>query len=173
MRRARELEPMTLIYSGNYALVLYSARRYEEAIEFLKPLISANPGFDEARSVLARALMATGDLAGAQEQLQRVTEPGLNQSDWGFLYAKLGRREDALREIERLAERGRAGYGVAYDQAIIYTVLGDLDRGCEMLTRAVDDHSLLLSWMRLDPRMDPLRGRQCFTDVEKRVYPQQ
>jgi DNA-binding winged helix-turn-helix (wHTH) protein/Tfp pilus assembly protein PilF len=171
LRRAREIEPMVLQLSGNYARVLYSARRYEEAIDFLKPLVAANPHFYHARSVLGWALIATGDLAGAEEQLRLVTDPGINQSNMGFLYAKLGRRDDALREIERLEERGREGHGVAYDLTIIYSALGELDRGCETLARAVDDHSVLLVWMRLDPRLDPLRGRQCFADVEKRVYP--
>ena len=46
------------------------------------------------------------------------------------------------------------------------------ETGCETLARAIDDRSVLLGWMRLDPRLDPLRGRQCFTDIEKRVYPQ-
>jgi DNA-binding winged helix-turn-helix (wHTH) protein/tetratricopeptide (TPR) repeat protein len=170
VRRSREIEPMTLLYSGNYALILYSARRYDEAIEFLKPIVAGNPGFTQARSVLARAMMATGDLAGAQEQLREVADPGVNQSELGLLYAKLGRRDDAQREIERLEARGREGYGVAYDEAIIYSALGALDRGCESLIRAIDDHSVILSWMRLDPRVDPLRDRQCFTDVEKRVY---
>jgi hypothetical protein len=77
-----------------------------------------------------------------------------------------------VREVERLEKRGREGYGVAYDQTIIYAAMGELDRGCEALARAVDDHSVLLVWMRLDPRLDPLRGRQCFADVEKRVYAQ-
>ena len=108
--------------------MLYSARRYDEAIEFLKPLVAANPNFDHARSVLAWALIATGDLAGAEEQLRLVAEPGINQSNMGFLYAKLGRRDDALREIERLEMRAREGYGVAYDQTIIYAALGELDR---------------------------------------------
>jgi eukaryotic-like serine/threonine-protein kinase len=173
LRRARELEPMDLQFAGNYARVLYSARRYDEAIEILKPLVAANPHFDHARSVLAWALIATGDLAGAEEQLRLVTDPGINQSSSGYLYAKFGRRQDSLREIERLEARGREGRGVAYDQAVIYASLGELDRGCEALARAVDDHSALLVWMRLDPRLDPLRGRQCFTDIEKRVYPQQ
>jgi len=172
VRRARELEPMTLLYSGSYGLLLYNSRRYDEAIEFLRPLADANPGFNYAHSILARALMATGDLTGAQEQLSLVTEPGVNQSDLGSLYAKLGHREDALREIARLEARGREGYGVAYDEAVIYVALGELDRGCETLARAVDDHSLILAWMRLDPRVDSLRDRQCFADVEKRVYAQ-
>jgi DNA-binding winged helix-turn-helix (wHTH) protein/tetratricopeptide (TPR) repeat protein len=172
IRRARELEPMTLLFSSNYALILVNARRYDEAIGFLKPVIDANPAFDQARSVLARAFMATGNLAGAKEQLELRKEMGLQQADLGVLFARMGDREAAMREVERLEVRGHQGYGVGYDLAAIYATLGELDRGCEALTRAVDDHSILLAWMRLDPRMDPLRGRQCFTDVEKRVYPQ-
>jgi DNA-binding winged helix-turn-helix (wHTH) protein/tetratricopeptide (TPR) repeat protein len=170
LRRARELEPMTLLYAGNYAMLLYEARRYDEAIAFLQPLVDANPRFDQARSVLARAMMATGDLAGALAQLQARSQPSLNQADLGMLYAKLGRREDALREIARLEQRGREGFGVAYDEALIYVALGDLDQGCAQLTRAVVDHSMLVNWMRLDPPLDPLRGRQCYTDAEKRLY---
>jgi Tfp pilus assembly protein PilF len=170
LRRARELDPMVLQWPSNYARLLYSARRYDEAIEFLKPLVAANPKLDPAHSVLAWALIATGDLAGAQEQLRLVTVPAINPSDMGFLYAKLGRRDEALREIERLETLERAGYGLAYEQTIIYAALGELDRGCETLARAVDDHSVRIGWMRLDPRIDPLRGRQCFADVERRVY---
>ena len=170
MRRARELEPMVLQWSSNQARLLWSARRYDEAIAFLKPLIAANPNYDQPRSVLAWSLIATGDLAGAEEQIRRIAVPTLNPADKGYLYAKLGRRDDALLEIERLAARGREGHGVGYDQAIIHAALGELDRGCEALARAVDDHSVFVGWMRLDPRLDPLRGRQCFTDVERRVY---
>ncbi len=172
IRRARELEPMTLLFSSNYAMILVNARRYDEAIGFLKPIVDANPAFGQARSVLARALLATGDLAGAKEQLELRKEMGLQQADLGVLYARMGEREAALREVARLEARGREGFGVGYDLATVFAALGELDRGCEALARAVDDHSILLAWMRLDPRMDPLRGRQCFTDVEKRVYPQ-
>jgi tetratricopeptide (TPR) repeat protein len=162
---------MALQYSVNHGRVLYSARRYDEAIEILEPIVEANPDFAHARSVLAWALIATGDLRGAEQQLRSISGPGIDQSNMGFLYAKLGQREDAQREIERLEIRARAGYGVGYDQAIIFAGLAEPDRGCDALARAVDDHSVLLVWMRLDPRLDPLRGRQCFTDVEDRVYP--
>jgi hypothetical protein len=49
--------------------------------------------------------------------------------------------------------------------------LGEPDHSCEALRRAIEDHSALLVWMRLDPRLDSLRGRKCFADVETRVYP--
>jgi DNA-binding winged helix-turn-helix (wHTH) protein/Tfp pilus assembly protein PilF len=171
LRRARELDPMALQWASNYARVLYSARRYDEVIGFLTPLLAANPKLDPAHSILAWALIATGDLVGAEAQMRLVSVPTINPGDMGFLHAKLGRRDDALREIERLEARRREGFGVAYDQTIIYAALGELDRGCETLARAAGEHSVHLGWMRLDPRLDPLRGHRCFTDVEKRVYP--
>ncbi|MBC8028188.1 MAG: winged helix-turn-helix domain-containing protein [Steroidobacteraceae bacterium] len=170
MRRAREMEPMTLLFTSNHAFILLNARRNEETIELLRPIIEANPGFDQARGILARALMATGDLDGALAQLTARKEIGLLQADLALVYLKLGRRADALRELERVEANGRAGFGVAYDLATIYTGLGDLDRACEILPMALSDGSILVNWMRLDPRMDALRGRKCFADVEKRLY---
>jgi DNA-binding winged helix-turn-helix (wHTH) protein/Tfp pilus assembly protein PilF len=170
LRRAREFEPMTLLYAANYGMLLYEARRYDEAITFLRPYVEANPRFDQARGILARALAAAGDLEGALAQLQARSWAGVHQGDLGVVYAKMGRRDAALGEIARLEERARAGFGVAYDQALIYTALGDLDRGCEKLALALTDHSVMVNWMRLDPPLDPLRGRQCYADAEKRLY---
>jgi DNA-binding winged helix-turn-helix (wHTH) protein/tetratricopeptide (TPR) repeat protein len=170
MRRARALEPMTLLLSSNYALILFNARRYDEAIALLAPIVEANPGFDTGRSVLARALTATGRFDEALAQLQARKDVGAWQGDLGVLYAKMGRREDALREIARLETLQSRGFGESYELATIQATLGQLDPGCESLARALTDGSFLVNWMRLDPRMDPLRGRKCFTDVEKKLY---
>jgi DNA-binding winged helix-turn-helix (wHTH) protein/tetratricopeptide (TPR) repeat protein len=170
MRRARALEPMTLLLSSNYALILFNARRYDEAIALLTPIIEANPGFDTGRSVLARALTATGRFDQALAQLQARKDVGAWQGDLGVLYAKMGRREDALREIARLETLQSRGFGESYELATIQANLGQLDTACELLARALTDGSFLVNWMRLDPRMDPLRGRKCFSEVEKNLY---
>jgi DNA-binding winged helix-turn-helix (wHTH) protein/tetratricopeptide (TPR) repeat protein len=170
IRRAREIEPTRPLYAGNYGLLLYVARRYEEARAFLEPLIEANPKFDIGRSVLARTLMATGDLAGAARILEGGVEFGTGQGDLGAVYAKMGRRDDALREIARLDDMAARGFSTGYDKALIHVSLGELDQGCEMLARAVVDQSPLVNWMRLDPRLDPLRGRRCFKDAEAKLY---
>jgi DNA-binding winged helix-turn-helix (wHTH) protein/tetratricopeptide (TPR) repeat protein len=170
LRKARELEPATLLFAGNYALVLYEARRYEEAIAYLAPVVEANPFFSQGHTVLARALMATGNLQGAMKHLKLRNEIGPFQSDDGVLYAKMGRRDDALREVARIAARGREGFGVAYELALIHVALGDLDSGCTYLLTAVTDHSLLVNWMRLEPWLDPLRSRACYVQAEKQLY---
>jgi DNA-binding winged helix-turn-helix (wHTH) protein/Tfp pilus assembly protein PilF len=170
LRKARELEPATLLFAGSYAMVLYEARRYEEAIAYLSPVVEANPFFSQGHTVLARVLMATGDLQGAMKHLQLRRETGSYRSDLGVLYAKLGKRDDALREAARIEADGRKGFGVAYELALIHVALGDLDSGCSHLLTAVTDHSLLVNWMRLEPWLDPLRSRQCYVQAEKQLY---
>ena len=170
--RARARADDACCSPSNYALILVNARRYEEVIDLLKPIVEANPGFDLARGILARALMATGDLQGARQQLEARQEIGLLQSELALVYIKLGLRDEAMQELERIASNGRKGFGVAYDEAAIYTALGDLDKACERLERALTDGSVHINWMRLDPRMDALRGRKCFADVERRLYGQ-
>lgn len=170
MRRARELEPMAPLYAANHGQLLYQTRRYDEAIEHVAPLIASQARNDQARSLLIRSLVARGDLDSALAQLALRRSDRFSTSDAGLVYAHLGRRSDALAEIERIERLGAEGYGVAYDVAVIHAALGDKDAGCAALERALTDHSLTLPWMRLDPRMDPLRDQQCFAFVAERLY---
>ena len=168
--RARELEPMTLLYTAGYANLLFYTRKYGEAIEYVRPVLASQPRFDQLRSVLIRALIETGDVKSALEQLPlRYSElPML--SDDGLAYARAGRREDAARQLERLERHKREGYGVSYEIAIIHAALGQTDEACVALREALTDHSPTLNWLRLDPRMEPLRKVSCYAEVTQRLY---
>jgi DNA-binding winged helix-turn-helix (wHTH) protein/tetratricopeptide (TPR) repeat protein len=170
MRRARELEPTTLLYSSNYGLLLFQARRYDEAIAHAKLLIGSQPRLDSARSLLIRGMVAKGDIEGALEQLPMRVDERPTLSDAGFVYARAGNVANARAEIQRLERIGEEGYGVAYDVAIIETALGNKAAACAALTRALDDHSLRILWMRTEPAIDPLRAEPCYADVEMRLY---
>ena len=168
--RARELEPMTLLYSYSYASLLYQTRRYQEAIEYVRPLLASQPRFDQARGVLIRALVETGDIKAALGQLPlRYSETPL-LSDAGLVYAHAGRRDDAVRELQRLERRELEGYGLSYEIAIIHAALGQIDAACAALRRAPDDHSQTLGWLRSDPRMQPLRHQACYAEVTQRLF---
>jgi DNA-binding winged helix-turn-helix (wHTH) protein/tetratricopeptide (TPR) repeat protein len=169
VRRARELEPTMPLYAANYGHLLYHARRYEEAIAHIRPLLSVQPRFDQARSVLIRSLVAEGEFKAALEQLPLRVSDAPTLSDAGLVYAHLGRREEALQEISRIERRGAEGYGVAYEIAVIQAALADVPAACAALARAYDDYSQALGWMKLDPRMDALRGEPCFAAVLERL----
>lgn len=165
LRRARELEPMTLLFSSNHALVLYHARRYDDAIALARELLISQPRLHQARSLLIRALVATGKTDEAQRELPLRTEERPNVSDAALVYAHSGQRAKAFAEIARIRKMSEEGFGVGYELAVAYAALGDMRSGCEALDLAWRDASPFLGWMRLDPRMDPLREQPCFLDV--------
>jgi DNA-binding winged helix-turn-helix (wHTH) protein/tetratricopeptide (TPR) repeat protein len=166
MRRARELEPMTLLFNANYGLVLYHSRRYDEVIAHLEPLLASQPTLDQARSTMIRALIAKGEFTRAQEHLALRRGEKPNLSDAGLLYAHTGEREKALQEIARIERMSAQGFAVGYELTVLRAAIGDMAGGCAALQLAVRDHSPFLGWMRLDPRLDPLRGEPCFETVE-------
>ena len=51
-----------------------------------------------------------------------------------------------------------------------HAALGNLDQVCTALRRVLDDRSLTIGWMKLDPRMDPLRSQICYTEVAGKLY---
>jgi DNA-binding winged helix-turn-helix (wHTH) protein/tetratricopeptide (TPR) repeat protein len=168
--RAREVEPMTLLYTAGYANLLFYTRKYQEAIEYVRPVLASQPRFDQLRSVLIRALIETGDTKGALEQLPlRYSElPML--SDDGLAYARAGRRDDAVRQLDRLERHKREGYGVSYEIAIVHVALGQTDQACVALRDALTDRSPTLNWLQLDPRMESLRKAPCYSEVRRRLY---
>jgi DNA-binding winged helix-turn-helix (wHTH) protein/tetratricopeptide (TPR) repeat protein len=169
MRRARELEPMTFLYNANYGLVLYYSRRFDEAIAHAQSLLAAQPTLDQARSVLLRSLVFKDEVSEAATHLPLRGSDRPNLSDSAFVYVHAGQREKVVGEIAKIEQLGREGFGVGYELAIIFAALGDLERGCSALQTATRDHSPFLGWMRLDPRMDPLRGEPCFKDIDARI----
>jgi DNA-binding winged helix-turn-helix (wHTH) protein/tetratricopeptide (TPR) repeat protein len=167
--RARELEPMTLLYSGSYVNLLYHTGRYQEAIEHARALLASQPRFDGVRAVLIRALVATGDIKGAREQLAlRFSDTPVTSED-GLVYAHAGRRDEALQQIERLERRGRDGFGLSYEIAVIHAALGDKGKGCVALLHSLTDHSQWIGWMKLDPRLDNLRRESCFAEAQRKL----
>jgi len=169
MRRARELEPMTLLYNANYGLVLYYSRRFDEAIAHAQSLLVAQSSLDQARSVLLRSLVFKGNAAEAEKQLALRVRELPNLSDSAFVYIHAGQRDKAAAEIEKIEKMGREGFGVGYELAVIHAALGDLEPGCDALDLATRDHSPFLGWMRLDPRMDPLREQACFKRIAANI----
>jgi len=168
--RARELEPLNLNYATNLATFLYLKRDYAAARAELARILALDPGFDHARAVLGRTLLAEGNAEAAIEQFRRQARPVPgSDGDLGRAYARAGRTEDARAEIARLNERAALGYGVSYDLAGVYAALGDTTQACAALRRSLADDSQLLGFLQDEPAMDPLRGEPCYEEVLRQL----
>jgi hypothetical protein len=80
----------------------------------------------------------------------------------GHALAVLQDRPAALRVVADL-ERCRADKGLfAYELAIIHDAFGDREQTIKWLQRAIDERSGWIAYLRVDPRLDALRGDERF-----------
>jgi hypothetical protein len=84
-----------------------------------------------------------------------------------WAYAGLGRRDDALKVLNGLAQRG--GGGDLQGMAISYFALGDKDRGFEWLTKAFDQRSGYVPWANVLPAFDGVRSDPRFKALVARL----
>lgn len=170
-RRAQELEPGNMPFSVNVGRVLYYSRNYDAAAAHLRRLIALVPTFDDAHTLLGRALLQQGRVedALAQFRARNRTSPG-SFGDVGRAYAAAGRAGEAQAEITKLGVLAQQGFGVSYDLAGIHALLGNAVLACNALKQARADHSQAIGLLRVDPDFDRLRDQPCYVEVERAVY---
>lgn len=100
MRRAQELDPLSLIINANFGKAYFNARRYDEAIQQLSKTIEIDPSFFVAHHYLGSAYAMKGAFSEALAEYQKAHQ--LNEYDphvvalTARLYAVTGKRTEAL-----------------------------------------------------------------------------
>ena len=167
-QRARELDPLSSLVGTGLGLILLNTDEYDRSIETLRETLEFDPSFVLGRNFLARAYTANGmhdKAVEVAEQLAR-SDPGPREvATLALAYAGARRHEDALRILEEV--RGSAVYPL--DVAFAYAALGEADVAFEWLEKAYERRSLLLTLIRVEPNLDPLRSDPRFQDLVRRI----
>ena len=89
-----------------------------------------------------------------------------------YAYAKAGRTAEARRILNDLTSRSRSSYVGPYSLAIVDLALGEKEEALRLLEKAFDDRDILLQGfygsIKIDKRLDPLRGDPRFQNLERR-----
>ena len=70
----------------------------------------------------------------------------------------MGRREDALAIVEELKALSTRRYVSPYGIASIYACMDEVETALDWLERAYREHDQTLAWVKVHPRLDPVRG---------------
>jgi serine/threonine-protein kinase len=165
-RHAVELDPLALVMQTTLGDVLFFARRYDDAITVLRGALEVDPAFPSVLTDLGRALVQAGFVEeGVErfEQAQRLGARGKFHAGLGHAYARAGRVAEARAILGRLVAERTERYVSPHAIAVIHVGLGEYDRAFEWLERAFDSHDRALMWLRVHPRLDPLRDDARFT----------
>ena len=173
LRRALELEPLTMTIGGNLTAVYLRAGKNDLALEQAKKTSALEPNHPIARVWLGWAYIAGGMHKEAIALGENTLQTNPTDQDAlvtvGSAYAKLGRRGDAEKVINRLNDLAKSEYVSHYYLAIIYASLGDKDRTFAELEKAFDDPDRFCVEMKYDFFMDPVRADPRFAGLLKRL----
>lgn len=171
MRRAQQLEPLSLIASGARGWVLYHAGRNEEALEQLRLTLSLDPNFELAYLWSGWALESLGRydeaMAMLNESVTRSRGNGISVASLARVQALSGHRDEALRTLEQLLTS--EDYVPAYEIAKAWFALDDTKQAKEWLQRALDQRSHSLVFLRVDPQLAKHQHETEFLHVAPRA----
>jgi serine/threonine-protein kinase len=173
IKRAQQLDPLSVPVNRAVGWVVYYSRRYDQAIEELRKALGMDPDFLGARLVLWWALVAQGTHEEAIADIRvQVERPGLRTMKklmLAYACAAAGNREEAggiLWELEpKLATDDR----LALLSALVYTAMDTKDRAFEQLERAYQIREPGLLFLRVAPWADPLRSDRRYTTLLEKL----
>ena len=173
---AFSLDPLSPIINTNVGLCLYVARRYEEAVNFFRGMIMAEPNFFWSHYLLGLTQRQRGEQAQALTELKLALSLANDKeteavvlSDLAYTHGICGDFEEANRLIDQLKSLVKVCYVSPYDLAIAYLGVGDKDTAFRCLEEAYRNRDEGLLWLKVDPVLDEVRSDLRYLAILKRV----
>ncbi|MDQ2948059.1 MAG: hypothetical protein M3Y27_19340, partial [Acidobacteriota bacterium] len=171
--RAHALDPAYLTVAVDMGMRLYEARRYADAIAPIQKVLEFNPDFAVGHRCLGQVYEANRMYVEALAELRKAVELSGDSPMYvaalGHAYAISGHRAEARQALRKLDDLAKRRYVSSFPRALIYAGLGENDRALEWLERAFQERSTWMMRLKVDPRLDPLRGDARFIDLVRRV----
>jgi tetratricopeptide (TPR) repeat protein len=177
LAKGYKIDPLFPVLPAVEVSVHFFARNYEAAIACGRKSLELHPYILVGRCFYAQALEYSGrvDEALVEYRTACTMLPGLI---WlrileGTCLARTSRMAEAsaiLREVE-LARR--TDYIDAYYLTLLYDALGMRHRALAELERAVEENSISLCLLGVDPKMDSLREDPRFERVQRTIFGRQ
>jgi tetratricopeptide (TPR) repeat protein len=174
IQKAHQLDPTSLRIDADVGQAFNAARRPDEAIEHEGKLLALNPNTRVAYWIRGMAHEQKREFEQSirdfQEALKRSPDNPNYLAALGHAYAISGRHAEARRIAEDL-QRPREGEPElpAFFIALVYAGLGEKDSAFKWLEQAYRDRSGSVRYLKIEPRLDPLRSDPRFLDLLRRV----
>jgi TolB-like protein/DNA-binding winged helix-turn-helix (wHTH) protein/Tfp pilus assembly protein PilF len=173
MRRAQQLDPLSLIASAALGWVRYHAGQNESALEQFRLTLALDPDFELAYLWSGSVFEELGEYDDAllmlKEAVTRSGGSGISTASLARLHALRGEREDAERLLAGLLES--ASYVPSYEISKALFALQESERANEWLQRAFEQRSHSLVFLRVDPQLAAHRSDAAFIRLAARITP--
>lgn len=173
IRRALELDPLSLLISTAVGRILHFNRRYDEALEQCERTSQMDPTFVPALFDQVITCGTAGYADRARELIDRIEEVNSDPARRAILlcrfHALTGDRETALKydaELKQLAQE-RPISPVLFGLNRIS--LGDIDEAVRLFEVAADNRDSLLVYLQCEPAYDPIREHPRYPSIVQKI----
>ena len=170
--RARELDPLSLIITADYAVVLYYARQYDRSIALFRAVLEMEPDFPRAYLVMGPYLekgMFTDAFAQMEKWEGKLEDQAWVFSGHAYLYGRAGdqvRAQLALDGLKLLSRHQRVD-PAAFLNA--YIGMGNKPEALYWLEKTYTERSPALTSIKVSPSFDLLRSEPQFQSLLHRM----
>jgi len=174
IKRARELDPLSIIINSVVGWIYYEGRQYPQAIRECEKTFEMDPNYVPALLDLGSVYLRTGEYDKAIAQFERAKNVGENKgaalSHLAQAHAMSGNRAEARKILLALQKPSAPKFVSAWDFAHIHVALGENSKALEFLEKAADEHFGWVVILAADPAFDPLRAEPRFKALQQRVH---
>jgi TolB-like protein/DNA-binding winged helix-turn-helix (wHTH) protein/Flp pilus assembly protein TadD len=174
VKRARQVDPLSLIINTDVAEILYYAHRYDDALKQGRATVEMDPNFPFAHNMLARIYaqkqMYSEAIFEGERAVALTGEDPWMISELAVTYAMAGKAAEMKRCLRRLAKvspsdspRDPMAWG------LIFATRRENDRAFRALDMAYNKREGGLILMNIMPALDGLRSDPRFSDLARRV----
>jgi serine/threonine protein kinase/Flp pilus assembly protein TadD len=173
MKRAQELDPLSLIISTDVAKEFLYARKYDKAIQQCRKTLELDPNFYRVYKYLGLAYAKKSMFEEAITVFQKAKDLSAGHpailGSLGYAYALSGRKREAQRMLNELEKKSKQQYISSIYFSTIYIGLGEKDRAFEWLEKAYNERSVWLIYIHRSPIYDSIRSDPRYTDLLKKM----
>ena len=171
MKKAKNLDPLSLIINADLAELLVIAHFSDESIIQSRKTIEMDPNFALAHNQLAQAYLQKHMNREAIAELQKAVELSGSSptcvANLARAYAASGKTSEAIKLLGDLKKHSNRSYSDASEIAVIYAALGDKDQAMRWLEIGYAER--FNPGVLLRPGFDPLRSDPRFQDLVLRI----
>jgi tetratricopeptide (TPR) repeat protein len=166
MKTATALAP-TSFNKRSVGVVLYTLRKYDEAIAQFEQMEATDPEYTQAANFIVRAYEMKGDYDSAFARFMRERERGMSDPSANEAL-RVAFQTDGWKGVlrQRLSERTK---GTNLQAACDFAQLGEPDKAMEVLDAMYKRRAVMLVTIAREPALDPLRSDQRFIDLLARI----
>lgn len=174
MRRATELDPLSLIANAALGWVLYHAGSHQAALDQLALAQELDPEFELTYLWRGWVLEAMGDFEGAvaslKENVARSGGSKIGIASLARALALAGETEEARALLAGL--RASTGHLPAYEIARAYLAQGKTEDAGHWLARAFAQRSHSMVFLNVDPQLAAYRKTTAYPELAEQVFAQ-